>query len=399
MMDLYIKELLQAIAGLFLNPLSYVFVIVAFVIGFKRVKRERKEFKVKVHPVIDNLIQSFFPGLLIGIIFSVVLLGAGVVVPKGMIALIGVMYVLLGLTMRTRFLNPAYAIGLASIVALVLPRFETNVDLLDSWIRDIQNTPLDSLGIIMSLLLLQEGILVIWKGSKRTSPRLFKGKRGQPVGAHEATRFWLVPQFLLVPIGGLPPHLDWPIFGLQAAGYSIMLVPFAIGFRQLNAHSLPQEAIKATGKQILALGALIITIALVGFVTDLPLLAVFAIIGGILGRELITVINSQRDDNGRPFFTRRNEGLVVLGVVPGTPAAKMGIQVGEVIMKANGVALNNEREFYRAIQINAAFCKLEVLDHNGEIRFAQRSLYENEHHELGLLFVHEVPKKKSAEVS
>ncbi|MCK6258635.1 PDZ domain-containing protein [Fictibacillus sp. KIGAM418] len=398
-MDIYVKELLEAIAALFLHPLSYVFVIVAFVIGFKRVKRERKEFKVKVHPVIDNLIQSFFPGLVIGIIFSVVLLGAGVVVPMGMVALIGAMYALLGLTLRTRFLNPAYAIGLASIVALVLPHISTNVDLLDTWLRDIRNTPLDALGILMALLLIQEGILIIWKGSSRTSPRLLKGKRGQYVGAHEATRFWLVPQFFLIPIGAIPEQGDWPIFGLQAVGYSILLVPFAVGFRQLNSHSLPQEAIKATGKQVLALGALIVAIALVGFFTGLPLLAVIAIIGGTLGRELITVINSQRDGSGKPFFTRRNEGLVVLGVVPGTPAAKMGIQVGEVIMKVNGVALNNEREFYRALQINAAFCKLEVLDHKGEIRFSQRSLYENEHHELGLLFVHEVTEKKSVEVS
>ncbi|WP_062237843.1 PDZ domain-containing protein [Fictibacillus sp. FJAT-27399] len=398
-MDIYVKELLEGIAALFLHPLSYVFVIVAFVIGFKRVKRERKEFKVKVHPVIDNLIQSFFPGLVIGIIFSVVLLGAGVVVPMGMVALIGAMYALLGLTLRTRFLNPAYAIGLASIVALVLPHISTNVDLLDTWLRDIRNTPLDALGILMALLLIQEGILIIWKGSNRTSPRLLKGKRGQYVGAHEATRFWLVPQFFLIPIGAIPAQGDWPIFGLQTVGYSILLVPFAVGFRQLNSHSLPQEAIKATGKQVLALGALIVAIALVGFFTGLPLLAVIAIIGGTLGRELITVINSQRDESGKPFFTRRNEGLVVLGVVPGTPAAKMGIQVGEVIMKVNGVALNNEREFYRALQINAAFCKLEVLDHRGELRFSQRSLYENEHHELGLLFVHEVTEKKSVVVS
>ncbi|SDN01433.1 PDZ domain-containing protein [Fictibacillus solisalsi] len=398
-MDIYLKELLDGVAGLFLHPLSYVFVIVAFVIGFKRVKRERKEFKVRVHPVMDNLIQSFFPGLLIGILFSAVLLGTGVAIPMGMVALIGLMYLLLGLTLKTRFLNPAYAIGLASIIALFLPGFETGTDFIDKWVRDVQSTPLDSLGILMAMLVIQEGILIIWKGSSRTSPRLLKGKRGQYIGAHEATRFWLVPQFLLIPMGAIPAQGDWPMFGMQAVGYSILLVPFAVGFRQLNAHSLPQEAIKATGKQVLALGALIVVITLVGVFTDLPLLAVIALIGGMLGRELITVINSQKDDHGKPFFTRRNNGLVVLGVVPGTPAAKMGIQVGEVIMKANGVSLNNEREFYQALQINAAFCKLEILDHQGEIRFAQRSLYENEHHELGLLFVHEVTEKKSVEVS
>ncbi|EIT86976.1 cell division topological determinant [Fictibacillus macauensis ZFHKF-1] len=400
MIDIYVKELLRGTAALFLHPLSYLFIVLAFVIGVKRVKRERKEFKVKVHPVIDNLLQSFFPGLLVGLLFSVVLFAAGVVVPMGMIALIGVMYALLALTMKTRFLNPAYAIGLATVAAFIVPQdAATGVTLLDEWMRDIRNTPIDTLAILMALLVLQEGVLIVWKGASRTSPRLFKGKRGQFVGAHEATRLWLVPQFLLIPGGELPVGHSWPYIGLQAVSYSIMLVPFAIGFRQLNTHSLPKEAIKATGKQVISLGVLLAIITAVGFLTNLPLLAVVAIIGGTVGRELITMINSQRDDNGRPFFTRRNNGLVVLGVVPSTPASKMGIAVGEIVIKANGKSLKNERDFYTALQINAAYCKLEVLDHKGEVRFVQRSLYENEHHELGLLFVHELVQKRSSEVS
>ena len=34
-----------------------------------------------------------------------------------------------------------------------------------------------------------------------------------------------------------------------------------------------------------------------------------------------------------------------------------------------------------------AFCKLEVLDTNGELRLAQTALYAGGHHELGIVFV------------
>ncbi len=46
-------------------------------------------------------------------------------------------------------------------------------------------------------------------------------------------------------------------------------------------------------------------------------------------------------------------------------------------------------EFYDALQTKTtgAFCKLEVLDTNGELRLAQTALYAGGHHELGIVFV------------
>lgn len=38
------------------------------------------------------------------------------------------------------------------------------------------------------------------------------------------------------------------------------------------------------------------------------------------------------------------------------------------------------------------FCKMAVQDLSGEVRFVQRALYEGEYHELGLIFVKEMPK-------
>ncbi len=396
MTDTFVNELLQGMWLLFLHPLFYGFILVAFLIGLKRVKRERKEFKVRVHPVIDNLIFSLLPGILIGLIGSVIFVAAGVTLPIGMIALIGLMYLVLGLTFKTRYLNPAYAITLAAVAGLVLPTFESGISFLDKWVLDIQETPLDSLAVIIGVLLVQEGILVIWKGADRTSPRLFKGKRGHYIGAHEATRLWIVPQFLVLPVGSIPVLDWWPLFPMGAVGFSFFLVPFAIGYRQLVTHTLPAEAIKHLGKQVLLLGIIVTGIAAVGHFYELPLLIAIAIAAGLAGRELITLITSQRDDTRPSFFVPRDRGVMILSVVPGTPAAKMGLKVGEVIVKVNGVTLSPESSLYRALQINAAYCKLEVLDLNGEIRFVQGSLYQNEHHQLGVLLVHDVVDRNAA---
>ncbi|MCM3731549.1 PDZ domain-containing protein [Fictibacillus nanhaiensis] len=396
MTDTFVNELIEGIGLLFLHPLFYGFILVAFLIGLKRVKRERKEFKVKVHPVIDNLIFSLLPGILIGLIGSVIFIAAGVTLPVGMIALIGLMYLVLALTMKTRFMAPAYAVSLAAIAGLLLPKVNTGMEFLDKWIEDIQSTPLDSLAVILGVLLIQEGILILWKGADRTSPRLFKGKRGHYVGAHEATRFWIVPQFLVLPVGSIPVLDWWPLFPMGAVGFSFFLVPFAIGYRQLVTHTLPVEAIKHLGKQVTLLGILVLAIAVGGHFFNLPLLIAIAIAAGLAGRELITLVTSQRDDTRPSLFVQRDKGVIILAVVPGTPAAKMGLKVGEVIVKVNGVTLTHETSLYRALQINAAYCKLEVLDLNGEIRFVQGSLYQNEHHQLGVLLVHDVVDRNVA---
>ena len=65
----------------------------------------------------------------------------------------------------------------------------------------------------------------------------------------------------------------------------------------------------------------------------------------------------------------------------------MGLVIGECIRRVNGQTVSNERELYEAIQINAAHCRLEVLDHQGEVRLRQHVIYRHDHHRLGLLVV------------
>lgn len=65
----------------------------------------------------------------------------------------------------------------------------------------------------------------------------------------------------------------------------------------------------------------------------------------------------------------------------------MGLLRGEVIRKVNGIAITNESELYEAIQVNAAHCRLEVLDHNLEVRLRQHVIFRHDHHRLGLLVV------------
>jgi hypothetical protein len=381
-----ITEGLHGIGRFFWHPLTYFFIVVAFFVGQARVKRERKYFHTRVFDFILELKYLFFPGVLIGMIFSIITVIAGVYIPIGMIALLSLVTMLLSGPFTFRWLSPAYVIGFTMVIAFLLPEGLGAEGLLKTWFADIQETPLSSLVLLLALLLLAEGYL-IWKfGGKGTSPAVLKSKRGFPIGAHFSQKLWGIPVMLLIPGDGVAKLFSWwPTLSLQDETFSLFLVPFGIGFFQKVQGMLPAESIENTGKRVLALGIFVTVLVPIAFF--FPITAVFSASVAILIREFISIHQKLKDEHAPFFFSKREKGLVILGFIPKSPAEKMELKVGEVIVKVNGVTVSNVKEFYHALQLNRAYCKLEVNDVNGEVRFVQRALYEDEHHELGILFV------------
>ncbi len=78
---------------------------------------------------------------------------------------------------------------------------------------------------------------------------------------------------------------------------------------------------------------------------------------------------------------------MILGVLPESPAERMGLRPGELLTKVNGRIVHSRAELYEALQSNRAHCKLEIFDINDQIRLVQNALYEGDHHELGILAV------------
>ncbi|KKK39489.1 PDZ serine protease [Mesobacillus campisalis] len=374
----------------------YLFFLAAY-LGISRVKRERKNFHVRAQDAFFEIRQLVPAGLLIGLVLSVVTLGAGLVIPIAAVGLIGVFTLLLGITMKVRFLSPAYTVGSAFFVLIFIAGQDWNLPLTGDYVASLEHKIYPSVAILMGLLLIAEGILIRKNGSKGTSPKLVKSKRGQTVGVHEANRLWMLPVFLLVP-GDAIQHIWswWPVFGIGDNLYSILLVPFAAGFRQEIRGMLPKEAVQLHGGRVTALGVLALSVAIASY--WYPLAAIAAVAAAVLGREIIVLALRLHDDNLPVYFSKQNQGVMILGVIPESPAAKMGLQVGELVTKVNGTSINDENSFYEAIQRNAAHCKLEVLDTNGQVRFVQRALYEGDHHQLGILFVQDEKKWDSAAV-
>lgn len=397
MIELWLIEFLKGIGRFFLHPLFYYLAGLAVVVGYLRIKRERRAFHTKVFDIFHELRALLPVGVLIGLAISVLTIGIGIVIPFGTIVLIGLATVILSLTLKLRWISPAYSLGLAFFAVIFLANLKSESKLLQQIIEDVKVTGLPALALLLAMLVIAEGILIYKNGSTGTSPQIEKSKRGLPVGSHLAQRLWIVPVFLVLPGEVLTTQFEWwPLFSINGGEYTLLLVPFGIGFHNKAVGMLPADGIRFIGKRVIALGIVVSIVA----VSSLwyPILAIISVSVALLGREGIAIHHRLTDDSLPFIFSKKEQGLMVLGLIPQSPAEKMGLQVGEIITKVNSLSVKTESDFYESLQKNRAYCKLEILDTNGEVRFVQRALYDGEHHELGILFVHDQKKWDSEAV-
>ncbi|WAA12000.1 PDZ domain-containing protein [Fervidibacillus halotolerans] len=381
-------QILLGIGKFFIHPLLYIGIVYAIYLGYKRVKRERKDFHIRIQDGWYEARTYLTKGLIPGVLLSIIIFLIGFHLPVSFVIVSGFILFLFGLLLKPGLLSPAFTFGLTFILLMVIESIQWKPPIFDAYFSANQGSFLPEIALLTGLFVILEGLLIHRNASKHTSPKIIRSKRGLKVGIHETKRLWLVPLLVLIPEGIFTSPFDfWPIVPVGNETFSIILVPYWIGFAQQIRITLPTEGVRAIGRQVIFLGLITTVIGLVSFWYSY--VSFIAILFAVVGRIAIPILQ-RIQNNAHPYYFSKNEqGIVVLDIIPGSPAEKMNIKIGEVIKKVNGRTVTNEKNFYAALQKNRAFCKLEVVDEQREVRLVNRALYEGEHHELGVIFIDE----------
>ncbi|MFB1082312.1 PDZ domain-containing protein [Jeotgalibacillus sp. JSM ZJ347] len=380
MFNHWLSELPGALLAGVLNPVLLISVIAAIVAGAVRLKRERRDVRTAVKPWYIELLSFFGVSLAVGLVLSAIVSGAGIVIDVFWIYVVSMVMILAAVTGQFRLLSAGFMfpVVLGTILAL---------DYYDVALPDII-PPLPDVflaaGILMGLLLVAEGLMIQLNAVKQTSPRLIRTPRGMKAGAFFTKRVWLVPLLIPVPSGLISEAGWWPLIG-GGDTFSLMIFPAVLGYQLTVVHDLPKAILKTTGTQVAWLGVLSATVAAGSLWAPYLIYGAFGI--AFAGRLFILLKTRIVCRKSGYHFLNGDKGVIIIDVLPGTPAAKMGLLRGERVHKVNGIAVKNEREFYEAVQKNRAHCKLEVYNHAGEIRYTQAALYEGQHHQLGLILI------------
>lgn len=383
-----LMEIIKGIGRFFLNPLFYAAIVFSILIGYQRVKSERKSFHTRILWGWSETILMFKEGWLLGLIISIISVVVGLVVPIQFIVLSAAIGVICILTFYYHLASAAYSLGIAFLILWYTYITDRSWHFLkwDVTGSSMHISMLVTIPVIIGILLIAEGYLIKQNAAKLASPKLLKSVRGLPSAIYLAKRLWLLPIFFVVPGGAIQEHLPfWPQFTLGSESFSLILVPFVIGFQQRSRKLLPVHFYPLLGRTIEMLGFLVLAEAIIAYFFSI--MGIAAVCVAIAGRALISIIYAISERRGTYAVTPQDAGVMVVGVLPDSPAEAMGIQVGECIRKVNGIPVKNEEELYKALQINAAHCRLEVIDQDGEVRLRQHVIYRHDHFRIGLLVV------------
>ncbi|WP_419961373.1 PDZ domain-containing protein [Psychrobacillus sp. BM2] len=381
-------ELAKGIGRFFLHPAVYITLLFSILIGYVRVKRERRQFRTRLLWGWTETKHFLLDGIVWALILSVISVAIGLVIPNSWLWIYSVWMILFILLFTYQLGSTVYTIALGAATVYAMYTFSWSFDVF-SWTvsgLDILQDGIVPIAIMAGLLLIVEGVLIQKHGATQASPKLVTTARGMEAIVYHVKKLWLLPILLIIPGDVIPSYIPyWPQFSLGETTFSLILFPFVIGFQQKSQHSLPIHFFVEYGKIVWQLGIIITLIAAIGYFV--PLVSAIALLIGLIARLLITIIKYQQEKTGNYAVSPQTNGVMIAGVLSGSPAEKMGLLIGERIVKVNGQKVENEQELYEAVQINAAHCRLEVLDSNGELRLRQHILFRHDHYRLGLILV------------
>ncbi|MGX8176501.1 PDZ domain-containing protein [Exiguobacterium artemiae] len=378
-------ELLDGIGwtamSFFASPVLWLAILVSFLLSVRRVKRERNLFRSRTRSKRTDVFETLVPGIIIGLVLSIVSLSLQLTLSFEFILAFIVLASLMLLTGIVRFNLPLWPL----VVLAGLTWFVTG-----DRMADLKDVGVTNWLVLAALSLAAELVLLIWRGKKNLSPSLVLSKRGRYIGGLSSNKLWVVPLVVLVPGSSLETFI--PQWSFPEFVPIILFLP--IGFSFLFTGQLPEHLMRPLVQGRLITLLLSVVLAAGAFLTGQDVwlygLPVLLLVHLLLHQRTKRLNRSQT-----PLFLNGKRGVVILGTLPEKPASEMGLIPGEAIYKVNGEFVESEKSFYEAIQKHKPYLRLEVMNHNGDVRFAQRAFYEQDHHDLGILFVSEPGNKRT----
>ncbi len=388
MVQIILQELLYAIGRFFINPLLYVAILFAIFLGYYRVKRERRFFHIRIVNGWSEVKSIFKIGWVASILLSVITIAAGLTLPIELLISVSLITTVMIVLFNFHFLSAVVTWAIAYCILIWMHAQNISIELFGYTITGIhfESSAITATTIVIGLLLLVEGLLISKDGAHFASPIIEKTNRGLKSIAYFSKKIWVIPVFFIVPSNVIEGYLPWwPLLPLGSEKFAFTLFPVVIGFQQVTRRILPSQFYPKIGRYVRILGEVVVLGGVASYFDYR--IAYATILIAIVVRFALSFGYKMTERKDAYAVAPSNDGAVIAAVLPGSPAEKMGLRVGDIIKRVNGQYVASERELYEALQINAAHCKLEVLDEKREIRLTQYVVHNNDHHQIGLLLV------------
>lgn len=373
--------ILKLIGSYLLTPVLWLGILYVIISYNQRINKERKQFRVAINKDFYEGRNFIKYGLFFFVIGSLISMILGLTLPTNSVYIYQILVVLAFLINGFSTTSMLLVMTAAGILELVVPRFIT---FFGDVFPEISGP---SWLLLIFISILADYYLTRNMKKHPLSPRIKSGKRGRNIATYLGRETVVFPLLTLIPSGTLSSTLNfWPVFNIDNQKFSLILFPIFISTSVKVIKRAKERVIQDKLKNIeLLLGLTFVLIVLTKFMSKLFLISLIILTVVSIFFE-IKLRKKEKDANS--WYVETDEGIRIISVQPETPAAKMKLQPGDVILICNNRVVNSEEEFYQALQLNSAYCHVKVRTYEGDLRIAESAIFMDSPHEIGLILFH-----------
>lgn len=373
-----------------LQPLVWLGLLRSYLTAKRRVKSERQHFQSAINPQLVEVHHFLVDGCLLGVLMTIISLALGLVVAPIWVVIYEVVAAI-SLIIIPGALVPVTAFGLSWLVYWIMsPELTTVGGALQR--HGVAMTSMSGNLVVNGLLLLAivlaaTAVLLRHYDYEGRSLQLQPDQRGKRLVRYQWQQLLVLPVGVLVPGDWLHATISWwPVFMVGERSFSILLLPLLVGTSVRVYKQLPQIAWRQLAARY---GWVTLASVLVAIIARFAVLSpqwLLALMGLIVVLTWGILAQHRYHDRHQQFrYSDTEQGVRVIGLRPHTPADKLNLDLGDIILECNRQPVNTEAEFYAALLKSPTYVHLKVRNRQQELIITETAIYNGAPHELGIV--------------
>lgn len=376
----------MVILNLILNylgaPILWLGILAVIFSYNQRIKKERKQFRVAINKDFFEARIFIKYGILFTLVGSVISMILGITLPNQSIIIYQLIVVLACLLKGFSDISLLISMLVFFVSGTI---FSQGLNLGNVFNRD---TATSWLALIFVSFIL-EYILIRSIKKESLIPELKKGKRGRKIVNYYGRQITVFPMLILVPTGNMGHIMKfWPMLNIGNQSFTLAVLPFLMSVGLKVTKLSKEESIELKLKDVKLMAILSLLAVIGSFIVRDGLLAIGIIALMLFIDIYLTIKRRNKEKQIDTGYVQTDEGIRIIAVRPDTPADKMNLHAGDTILTCNNIPVNNEDEFYRAIQKNAAYCHIKAKTYGGDLIIVESAIFNDSPHEIGLVLFH-----------
>lgn len=356
--------ILQGIPSAFMNPFFWLVIFIVWSQYQRTASLEKNLFGTeKISPREKTLFAVLY-GILGGVLGSLIVILLGISITEA-----GLMYVW-PLALLLALIDPhlicfSYAGGIVALFSLLTGLIRIDVAGL--------------MGLV-AVLHFVESVLIYFAGHINATPVFIKDKKYGVIGGFSLQEFWPVPIMLLTIITGDFPTVDvvqmpdwWPMIkppahilqGNQAI-YLMLPVVAALGYGDIALTKTPKNRCKSSALNLLLFSIMLLVLSILA--SRYRPFAYIAAIFAPAAHEFLIISTKKSEQANKPLFMPPEKGEMVLDVVKNSPAEKIGLSPGDIILSINGRDLDGPGRIQEVLSEYPTYIWMTVITTKGETK-------------------------------